>query len=195
MIKVVCFDFDGVVYFEKERVDTRLSRDFGIPREKIAEFFKNEFIDCQNGSMDLKVAIKPYLKKWNYPHSIETLLEYWFSNGEINTELINLIKELRKKKFITILVTNNEKTRFDYMENKYHLSKIFEFIIASCEIKKRKPSEEFFKAITTTTHAKPDNIIFFEDEEKIIQKAKEFGFQVYKYKDVKTTKDELLHGT
>ncbi len=184
-----------MTYFEKERVDARLSRDFGIPREKVAEFFKNEFIDCQNGSMDLKVAIKPYLKKWNYPHSAETLIEYWFTNGEINTELINLVKELRKKKFITILVTNNEKTRFEYMENKYRLSKIFEFIIASCEIKSRKPNKEFFEAILNKTHTTPQEVAFFEDEEKIIEKAKEFGFKVYKYKDVKTTKDELLHGT
>ena len=66
MIKAVVFDFDGMFADEGGQFSEKFVKKYGIPMEKVIEFFKGEFGDCLIGKADLKEEFSKYLEKWGY---------------------------------------------------------------------------------------------------------------------------------
>lgn len=193
MIKAIVFDFDGMVFITKEFFSDRLNRDFGINKDDIIEFFKTEFDDCKRGKLDMKEVLEgKYLQKWKWNKSIDELFEYWFSDGVLNQEMINLISELKKKGIKCILCTSNEKHRMDYVNRKFGFNEIFDEIVYSFEVGELKPDKAIFDAILDKSGFVPEEILYCDDKEKNVDYGKKLGFKVHLFKDFEEFKRDLL---
>lgn len=183
-IKAVVFDADGMV-IKGDRPSLRLARDFGVPMEKLNEFFGNEFQDCRLGKRDLREAVAPYLPQWGWKGSIDDFLHFWFAESYYrDEEVITWAQKLRNEGIICILATNQEKLRVAYMKNEVDLVEIFDHIISSSEIGYTKPQKEFFEALMKSIPAiLPSEVLFFDDKETNIEAARSFGFQTKLYKN------------
>ncbi|MFA4887285.1 MAG: HAD-IA family hydrolase [Candidatus Nanoarchaeia archaeon] len=190
-IKAVVFDFDGMTYLTTQKFSDRLSKDFHLKQEDISPFFKNSFKDCQRGKKDLKRALNPYLLTWKLKKNIDELLDYWFEDGEINPEIIPIIKELKKKNILCILCTNNERYRMEYLKQHTSLQELFNLIIASYETGYLKPEREIFQTILKKTKLKPQEILFCDDKAEHISALKEFGFKTHQFTTIQEFKKRL----
>jgi len=192
MIKVILFDADGMLVIT-EMFSVQYCRESNVPYEEILLFFKNEFSPCLIGQADLKEKVSPYLEKWGWNKSVEEFLEYWFeSENHIDHRVVKVIKELREKGIKCCLLTNQEKYKIEFMRERMNFAEIFDRVFSSAEAGAKKPSPEIFEYVTRELgDVKKEEIMLWDDKEKNVRGAEEFGFKASIYKDFESFKKEI----
>ena len=184
MLKAVLFDADGVILFPRKKdFSDILAEDYGVPLEQILPLFKNEFKDCRIGKADLKEVLnRKYLGSWGWKGSAEELLAYWWrSEGQLNKPVLGLIRELREKGIRGFLASNQEKYRAEHLLKTLKLEKLLDGAFFSCNMGVGKNNPAFFERILTDLKVKPEEILFWDDEEENVAVAKEVGIDARLY--------------
>lgn len=191
MIKEIVFDADGMVV-TGDLFSDQFSSDFRVPTNLITPFFENGFSGCVLGQADLKEELRGYLLKNSWGKSVEEVVDYWLKCNHLDQRMILLIKNLKEKGIKCFLATNQEKYRLDYFKNELNLSRVFDGIFCSCEWGCRKPDKEFFdRMMSEIPGIKKEEIMFCDDREVNIAKAKEYGFATYLYRDFADFKSKI----
>jgi putative hydrolase of the HAD superfamily len=186
--KIYMFDADGVV-IQSQMFSHKYAQEFDINISELDNFFQTDFQACLVGKSDLKIVIKPWLKKWNWSKSVDEFLDYWFkAEHQINIDLIESIKELRKNNIQCVLATNQEKYRLEYMKKEMDFETIFDKIYSSNFIGFKKPAIQYYSYILTDLNVNPSSITFYDDRQENIESAKLLGINSYLYNsDLKLT--------
>ena len=193
MIKTIIFDADGMVLKRDILPSKKISEDFKIPLEKINVFFNNEFQLCKIGKLDTKKVLKNYLKNWGWKKSTDEFLEYWFKfDSKLNNEMIDSIKELRKKGIKCYLATNNEKNRVKYFKNILGFKNIFNGIFSSDKIGYQKSQQEFWKKVYKKLgNPNKETVLCWDNDSHKIEAAKNFGFLTELYTNIEEYKNKI----
>lgn len=190
MIKAIVFDLDGMCFHSSDFFSNRLHKEKGVDLEKIIQFFKNEFIDCQKGLKDMKTELEKYFEDWGFD-DVDSLLEFWFSDGNLDEGMISIICKLKAKGIVCVLGTTNEKYRMDFLKRKFKLQDIFDHIVVSYEVGHRKPDKEFFDRILEIIGMNANEVIVCDDKEEHADVLKEIGFIPYLYTNIREFKQFL----
>ena len=127
IIKAIIFNADGVVIDSPKIFSVQYQEKYKISYNKMLVFFDTVFQDCLVDRADLKEAIKPYLKDWQWDKSIDELLKFWFkAEYKPNLKMISFIKKLREKGIKCYLMTNQEKYRTEYIKKEMNFDHIFD---------------------------------------------------------------------
>ncbi len=187
MQPTLLFDADGVLIIG-EFFGEKLARDFNITPEATKEYFITSFVQCIEGTADLKETIAPHLKKWGWTGSTQDFLDYWFSSGNvIDIKIISLIQKLRARGIRCFVATNQEKYRAQYLRETMGLANWFDGFFASADLGYKKPKIEFYRELTKRAGITDlANTWFFDDTEANIVTAKEFGIQAHLYTEFET---------
>lgn len=193
MIKAIIFDWGNVIAFYP-------IKDF---LDKISSYFnvdKNLFqkIELQNRlKHDLgKISTTEFIK--NLSKGIDrdfTAEEYYsilkkFGQGDLNQELLSIIKKLKKKYKIFILSNNSEPTYNSIMESE--IKNLFDKILFSYQVGIKKPNKKFFDKLLENTNLSYDNCLFIDDREDICDAAKKYGFNTIVFRNNEQLKKELV---
>lgn len=172
---------------------TRYLQDYGVPEEAIQPFFQNEFKQCLIGKADLKEEIAKYLERWKWKGSVDELLQYWFEfESTTDQAIIEFAQKLRAKNIQCFLQTQNEKYRVQYIWNNMGLNNSFDGIFSSTEIGAKKATKEFWdKVYKKLNKPKKSEIMVWDDDEEVVEMAKNFGFQAQFYTDFASFQDSL----
>ncbi|HYE21982.1 MAG TPA: HAD family hydrolase [Verrucomicrobiae bacterium] len=180
MIKAILFDADGVTLEKKGYFSDRFAKDYNLPTELVASFFKEKFDACQRGQADLKQEIQPYLEKWDWQRSVDDFLIYWFASDFTEEhQILTKIDELRSRGIKCFLVSNQEKYRATYFKNSREFSSHFDGFFFSCEIGHLKKEKEFFTEVLKKLDIPGEEIMYFDNEEKNIKAAAELRIESY----------------
>jgi putative hydrolase of the HAD superfamily len=179
--KIYMFDADGVV-IQSQMFSHRYAQEFNINISELDDFFQTDFQECLVGKSDLKIVIKPWLDKWNWSKSVDEFLDYWFkAEHNINFELIENIRELRKSKIKCVLATNQEKYRLEYIKKEMDFESIFDEIYSSNLIGFKKPAPQYYSYILNDLNVNPSYITFYDDRRENIESAKLLGINSILY--------------
>jgi putative hydrolase of the HAD superfamily len=179
--RIYMFDADGVV-IQSQMFSYKFAQEFNINISELDNFFKTDFQECLVGKSDLKIVIKPRLKNWNWAKSVDEFLDYWFkAEHNINFDLIENIKELRKNKIKCVLATNQEKYRLAYMKKEMDFETIFDKIYSSNLIGFKKPNIQYYRYILNDLNENPSNIVFYDDRQENVDSAKSLGINSILY--------------
>ena len=177
MIKVVLIDADGIVVTGKRFTD-RLFEDYGISPNEVMLFFKNEFKQCTLGRLDLKEELEKCMSSWGWRKSADELLDFWFSGDEVQEQVLAVIDRLKNAGVACYLVSDNEKHRARYLMTKLGLGKRFDGAFFSCDLGYKKSDKQFFKAVLKhVSDIKPEEIFYWDDDEKNVEIANGLGIQ------------------
>lgn len=183
MIKAIIFDTDGMTV-NSEMFSVQYNKDYGVPMDSLLPFFKNEFQPCLVGKADLKKEIENYLPTWGWKDSVDKFLNYWFdAENHVDKRIVEAIEKIKESGIRCYLATNQEKYRTQYLRNEMGFSKIFDKVFSSAEVGYKKPQLEFFEYILNDIGLNKDEVQFWDDTEKNIQGAKEFGFDAQLYQN------------
>lgn len=183
MITTVIFDADGVVVRRDMYFSQRFSQEFGVPIEKVLPFFKNEFPPCLVGRADLKQELKKYLAQWNWQKSVDDLLHYWFQHeSDLDGEILESIKILRRKGIHCYLGTDNEKYRLHYLLENLGLKDFFDGVFPSVELGYCKAQQEFWSAAHERLgRPNKSSVLVWDDNKEDVESVKRFGFLAERY--------------
>lgn len=193
LTKAIIFDTDGMVVIT-DMFSVKYCEEYKVPYEDILPFFKNEFQPCLVGKADLKEQIKPYLEKWGWKKSVEDFLEYWFkAEHNIDQRVLEVIEKLKKSGIKCYLATNQEKYRTEYLRNQMGFDKIFDRIFSSADIGYKKPQLEFFDKVVAEIDLNKGEVQFWDDTEKNVLGAKDFGLDARQYKGFEDFETEMAN--
>lgn len=187
MIKALLVDGDGIVLKKRDKYfSDRLREDgYDFPKSAEIEFFKNIYPDIRIGKKNLKEGVEKYLKDWNWDKSVDELLDYWFSyENKLDGEIIDALQKIRKKGIKVYLASDHSKFRANDLWEHVGLQKYFDGHFFSCNLGATKDNPDFYKKVLKELQLKPDEILFFDDEEENVEVAKKVGLNAKFFQSV-----------
>jgi putative hydrolase of the HAD superfamily len=180
-MKVLVFDADGVLCVGSD-FGRALELEHGIPRERLAAFFRGPFRDCIEGRRDLKEALIPFLPEWGWSLSVDQLLSFWFERENvICPKALACVRKLRRQGHRCVLGTNQEKYRTDYLRREMGFGDDFDHVFSSCEVGAAKPSRGFFAGIEHRFGLPGGEFCLIDDSEENLIGAKASGWRTIRY--------------
>ena len=151
--------------FQKIELESRLKMDYG-------EITSHEYIRNINKQTGSNIKEKDYYN-------------IFFSKpqSKLNTNLIGLIKELRRK-YKIFLLANNNKPMHEFIKSK-KLDKLFDKVLFSYQVGLKKPDPKFFERLLSGTKIKPEECAFVDDREDYMPKVKKLKMKTIVYKNFK----------
>jgi len=191
--KVAIFDVDGVLILPPKLFSDTYCEKYGVNLEKLLPFYASkEFKNCSIGKLDLKEAIKIHNDKWQWEGDPAELIDEWLqAENYPNKQLVGTVEKLRKQGVKVYIATQQEKYRATFLRDVVFKDK-FDGFFSSCDLGLHKNTEEFWEEIIKTLRKdiiglKPEDIIFFDDKQKIVDVASSKRIRAYlytKYDDV-----------
>lgn len=96
-------------------------------------------------------------------------------------------------KFRFISINNEGKELNDYRIQKFRLHDCFDAFVSSCEVGMRKPDPGIFRLAMGIAQASPDECIYFDDRQMLVDAASKTGITCYRHKGLDTMR-EILEG-
>jgi putative hydrolase of the HAD superfamily len=91
-------------------------------------------------------------------------------------------------KFRFISINNEGKELNDYRLQKFKLHECFDAFISSCEVGMRKPDPGIFRLAMGIAQVSPDQCVYFDDRQILVEAAAKTGMTCYRHKDLASTK-------
>ncbi|MDP2789003.1 MAG: HAD family phosphatase [bacterium] len=186
MIKVICFDLDGV-YFTKEgkKAFHKSLADLSSDEEKVSYVLDkspemHKFVTGAMNEQELWDFHRNYLNISLSNQEFEKLLvkEY-----KIDEEVRKIVLKTREKGYIACVCSNNSVVRVRALEKKFNFLSDFDVKIFSHEVGFVKPSKEIFQALIDKSGVNPDEIIYSDDNPEKIKGAGDLGINVFVYEN------------
>ncbi|MDP3948541.1 MAG: HAD-IA family hydrolase [bacterium] len=187
MTKAILFDADGVVLkkYKEYFVSQYFAREYNAPADEVNAFFEKDFRTCQRGKLDLKEELAKYLPGWNWQNGVDAFLEYWFTtDATIDSEVMKEVEKIREKGFKCYLVSDQEKYRANYIMERLGLKNKFDGYFFSYQFGYMKSQPEYFAEIFKITGLKPEEFIYFDDDQKNVDIATSLGINAYFYTNI-----------
>jgi epoxide hydrolase-like predicted phosphatase len=181
-INAFMFDCFGVIsppplfgWYKKYMTDRGLSDD------KLLDVFRNYDLNKISGE-----NVAEYFSKYEgITSSKEEIQEQIDSYLKIDTELVNVIKQLKNKGYKTALLSNGNTAYFDRIVYPTYpeFKNLFGEIIISSDVGIVKPDKEIYLYALEKINSKPEESLFIDDNQTNIDGAVSVGINGYLYTD------------
>ncbi|NTW15447.1 MAG: HAD-IA family hydrolase [Candidatus Moranbacteria bacterium] len=176
-IKAILLDADGLLIKKQRYFSDILHEQYGVSAEMVIPFFKTRFRDCQKATADLKEELVPFLKQWKWEGDVESFLEFWFSQSVVDSDVLDVVRDLRERGLKCYLATDQEKYRAEYIEKNLGIGHELDGFFYSFESGLSKSDPRFFEVILEKLDLSPEEVIFFDDEEENVEVGRSFGIK------------------
>jgi HAD superfamily hydrolase (TIGR01509 family) len=183
MIKTVVVDLGGVLFAEGKSVATkRLAELYGYDPRLVGDLLSSpESVALRKGLLSDAEFWKWAKRQLPPNYDIPRIREEWYNGYILDGEILALITEL-KGKYKIIAFSGNIKSRVEFLEEKYHFRHLFDGEVYSFDHHLTKPDKRFVEVMIEKAEAKPEEIVYLEDNETYARPAQELGVQVVLYK-------------
>ena len=181
MDRIFLFDFGNVL--------AKSLDDYGSYNKLNCKISYDEFLQYWWGD---DLVLKAHMGLATDDEHVEALLKFCKSDLSINQfyeiynsldnslydETLEIINELKNKGYKVGLLSNLR--LMDYKRYEEQIKKInFDYLFLSYEIKCIKPSSDIYLQVIDALDCEADNIIFFDDNQKNVNGAKQLGINAY----------------
>lgn len=195
-IKVFWFDLGNVIIpFDVNNVVKQLCDYTDKSAEEMYDIFFNSpiVINFSEG----KISFKEFFKQVRNILNIDDRIKYkdfkdiWNSIFiKEDKNMVNLIAQL-KEKYRIVIVSNINVTHYNYIKKKYKIMKEVKEQVLSFKVGADKPDIKIYNEAFKRTNAQPEEIIYIDDREDLIEEASNLGLNCIQYKGYKDLVEKL----
>jgi len=185
-VKLIIFDNFGVICHE--------AAPFWFPKYFSAEDsvrIKNDIVTKGDlgeiSAEEMYKTISDMIDNAETPQQIE---DSWFELAQRNPEMIELIRETRKK-YKTALLSNAVEGLLERIYTERELDELFDFRAISYIEHIAKPDEKFYRLLLDRANVKPEEAVFIDDNPANIRAAQALGIKGIVFTDCEGLKKEL----
>ena len=193
-IKVLFFDVGGVLLNNGWGHQSRqlAARKFELNYEEMEVLHNFIFNVYEIG----KITLDDYLDTvvFNHPRAFtrQDFKDFIFAQSIALPDFLPWLKEWKKTCGFRLISINNEGREINnYRIQKFGLHDCFDAFISSCEVGMRKPDPGIFHLAMGIAQVTPEECLYFDDRQMIIQTAQQLGIRSYHHQDFLTTKQIL----
>ncbi|HUW22104.1 MAG TPA: HAD-IA family hydrolase [Candidatus Bathyarchaeia archaeon] len=186
MIKVVCFDLDGVYFINGKKKFLANLVERGVAEEKA----RSVFLESDKMNKEYKAGLiedEEYwqwaLKEWNLKMSPKGIVDLLLSGYEVNLPAAQLVKKLRLENYQTATCSNNFPARIEGLNQRFGFLEDFDIAIFSYEVGVLKPAQMIFKELIARSGVGPEEIVYSDDDPEKIKGATDLGIKTFVYQD------------
>jgi len=118
--------------------------------------------------------------------------EFMYSQSRPYPEMLDLLKQIKKKYKCSIAVVSNEGRELaEHRIRKFDLHAIADFFIVSSFVHFRKPDTDIFRVALDTAQVRPSQVVYIEDRAMFVQVAEGLGIKGLKHNDSEDTRKRL----
>lgn len=193
MIKVIIFDFGGVV--RKPRIMPEIYKATEKKFKIDYEFVRNQFLKLETPVITGKLSMNKFWSKLAkaLDVNVKELKQLWeriyVKKFKLNTRVMNLVKRLKKRYKIVLL--SNDLPSHSKINLKRGDYKIFDKVFLSSKIGLRKPDKRVYLYVLRKLKVKPEECVFIDDREENVAAAKKLGINTIQFKNVRSVEKEL----
>ena len=200
-IKVIIFDFGGVITESPMKGFRRLEKNISLESGSISKVVMNNPNDnawakCERGEIEIHQFINEFEEEADilgYKIDMTMVLKELY--GEIRPAMVSKIKEL-KKDYKVVCLTNVLLGVSSLTPNKRILQvdnvlKNFSNIYESCSLGMRKPEERIYKYLLKDLEITPEKCVFLDDLGINLKTARRIGIHTIKVSDPNIAISEL----
>lgn len=180
---------DRIFLFDLGNVLAKSLDDYDLYNKLNCKISYDEFLQYWWGD---DLVLKAHMGLATDDEHVEALLKFCKSDLSINQfyeiynsldnslydETMEIINELKNKGYKVGLLSNLR--LMDYKRYEEQIKKInFDYLFLSYEIKCIKPSSDIYLQVINALNCEADNIIFFDDNQKNVNGAKQLGINAY----------------
>ncbi len=191
MIKAIIFDLNGI-FIQSPKLSERFEKDFGV---HISEFLPKlgEIMDKvrQPNAGGSFQYWKPVLDEWNINLSEQDFWDYWFKVETVSERMVNFAKELRAKGIKVFILSNNFKERAKYYGNYPWIHEAVDKVYFSWQTGLIKPDPQAWIQILSENNLKPDECLYFDDQEKNLKSAESIGIKSFMFSNEEKLENDV----
>ena len=175
MIKNLIFDIGGVIFDDSfQNISKILKEDANKLCEKV---YGKSFVDCILGNQEVSDYVETFKKDKDY-NKIKYIL------GKNNLKLsfplmsdnFNYISKLKDKGYNLYILSNITRESYEYVKSTIDIDNTFKGGIYSYQEKLLKPDRRIYELIANRYNLRKDETMLFDDKQKNVDVACEFGF-------------------
>ncbi len=188
MIKLIIFDLAGVCT-NKEDDDyfPILLRGTNIDLKEFQEFYDSLIYKAEENQMFVTEVWRRIKERYMIFKSIKKIMKEHMAIKKFRPEMIDLLKKLRNI-YNLAYFTNMAQEYFDIFKEMQPIDELFDYGIASYEVKARKTSPKGFIKILEHFNLEPSECIYIDDGEQYLQHPRKLGMNVIHF----TSLDKLI---
>ncbi len=176
----VLFDFDYGIALDKikDKVDV-------LPDDIVnALFYKDFGTDFEKGLIDGRGFYKKFVEEFGARITYDEFVELWCGIFWPIEEMIELVRKLRTA-YPVYLISNINELHFNYLKVRYpDVFSLFKGLVLSFKVKAVKPQIEIYNELKNMSHFSYRDIIYIDDREDLIDKAKSFGINSIRFSNI-----------
>ncbi|OGS19546.1 MAG: hypothetical protein A3J83_02595 [Elusimicrobia bacterium RIFOXYA2_FULL_40_6] len=193
--KITTFIFDignVLLFFDHQIIVKRFEKLSGMPAKKIyCSMFDPGFINgFETGRISEKNFYKTVCAKLGIKISFSQFREIFSNIFTPNASIYKLIKSLKGKYRICIL-SNTDRTHFEYIQKRYPVINIFDSYYLSYKLNAMKPETRIFRTVLEGEKVKPKECVYTDDIKHNIIKANKLGINAIQFKSTSQFKKSL----
>lgn len=193
MIKVIAFDFGGVIKLSDFNLVEKVCGCLGITKLEWNQEYKkyNHLLNVESQSFEevYGLVASKFTDKKEVMDLILGLIKESRDKYWINEELVNFIQTLKSKYKIALLSNYPNILRQKLID--LNLICLFDEVIISSEVGCQKPQPEIFAVLFNKFNVKPGEVIFVDDTPRSLEGAREIGYAPILFKDNNSMRQEL----
>lgn len=188
--RIIAWDFDGVL--NRNVIDGKLvwkanfSNDLGASEQEFSNYMfrSGRFDDVLIGQRDVRDLVSDWLSQSACQHSVDQILDYWFSNDAVPDEkTLDILNRASAEGFKNVLATNNEPRRVAYIENEMGFANKADHVFAAGRMGCKKPDPAFFEKIERTLRVTAEEILLIDDKAANVEAAKALGWSAFHFRE------------
>lgn len=194
MIKAICFDLDGVYFTDqgKKSFHEALVNLTGSEERVSHILYKSpEMLDYVTGKLS-ETSFWQFVREYlNLSLSNGEFRKLWVKDYAIDLEVKRAVQAARNTGYLTCICSNNNPGRIEALEEKFGFLGDFDIKVFSYEVGFTKPSREIFQALVDKSAARPEEIVYSDDNPERIKGAADLGINVFVYESFQQFLKEL----
>jgi len=193
MVLTVVMDLGGVYFTDGTHIAIeKICERYGIDKEKATFALDGELGSTyRTGAISRDDFWAKARKHMETDIPAEVLESMWNSCYAEDKRTSELVDRLTAAGYELIFLSDNFKSRVEYLQNKYDFEKKFKSGVFSHESGIRKPQKEIYELVMTKTDSRPQDCVFVDNKRQNLTPAKELGMNAILFMDADQLERDL----
>lgn len=191
MIKVIAFDFGGVLGSDADEWNTTFKKVLdksGLTVSEMFNIWEKYWPTLKLGKGNIMDYWVEAAKKNGV--TPKTLREIYNQSIRIDNDVLKIAKSL-KRKYKLIILSNDTKDWMDAKIKRFKFDKIFDKVYSSANLGISKPNRKIFDYVLRDLKIKPQELIFIDNQENNYEAARDMEINTILFKSSIQLKKEL----
>lgn len=194
MIKAITFDLDGVYFVNgKSNFINNLVK-LGVSEDEAKRvFLKSDEMNHQykEGKMTDDEFWNFANSEWKLNKTPSELMELLISGYEVDQNVIETVKNVRKNGYKTLICTNNFPARINGLQERFKFLDDFDGKSISYEVGFSKPDPKIYQKLIEVSGVSANEIVYADDNNDNISEAQKLGINAFFYENFDGFIEEL----